>query len=160
MKPLSKWITLCGILIFFAACNKESNDSPVAKKLHAGIWQVSGSKIVRIHSSDTVIDLYSKFRPCEQDDIVTFDLNGTVITNEGPDKCPEDNQVGQLTWELLDNDTRLKFMVGEGGQFNSNGTNTSIGEILELTEARLVLKSEESINSVPVTVVETFSNIR
>ena len=158
MKPLSLCLAICSIVVFFTACSKKHNNSPVAQKLHAGIWKISASKIVNINGIDTVIDRYSNWRPCEQDDIMTFDLDGTMTVNEGADKCGDDNQANELSWELVDNDTRLRLILDEGSTFQ-NGTNTITGEITELTYNQLVIRAEYVSNSKPVTTLETYTNI-
>jgi hypothetical protein len=147
------------IIACFSACTKKHNNSPVAQKLHAGIWKISGSKIINVNGIDTAIDRYSTWRSCEQDDIITFDLDGTMNVNEGADKCQEDNQSNELSWELVDNDTRLRLTLEEGRVFQ-NGTNTTTGEITELTYTRLVIRAEDASNSVPITTLETYTNIR
>ena len=90
---------------------------------------------------------------------MTFDLDGTMTVNEGADKCVEDNQANELSWELVDNDTRLRLILDEGSTFQ-NGTNTITGEITELTYNQLVIRAEDVSNSMPVTTLETYTNIR
>ncbi len=140
---------VCG-LVFITACKKDKNNSPTGRILMAGRWQISESEIVRYMDKDTSINYYSYWRSCEQDDLLLFEADGKGSHNENTDKCPEDNQSDAFTWELQDNDTKLKVVLGG---------NVLEFEILEITDNRFRLKSDGTVDTNPATIIETHINV-
>lgn len=158
MKRQPILIILCFGMSFYMACKKDGNISPTAQKIQKGIWKISGSEIIKYMGRDTSLDFYSKWRACEQDDVIVFEKDGSATTNENANKCEEDNQINHLKWELTNNDTRLKIKMGNGGNF-SNGVNMVEYEIVAITDKEMKLKSDGTINTVPATTIETYKNI-
>lgn len=160
MKLTHTIVVMFCILTLFAACNKSDDASPTEKKLMAGVWQITASTYtVKYNGKDTTVNSYAKWRPCEQDDLLIFQLHGEGRMNENADRCPEDEQTGEFTWELLDNDRRLKITLQEGYMLEINDATTATYDIAELTDTRLVMRSLDSTATVPAST-ETFRNIR
>lgn len=159
MKLVNVIISVVCSTAVFMACKKSDNSSPVAKKLQAGKWQISASTVtINYKGKDTTMDLYSGWRPCEQDDLIYFESGGKGGQNENTNKCPEDNQSGQFSWELQNNDTRLKITIT--GVFQSTNSNTITSEILEITDTHLKLKYMDTVNSTPGIIIETHKNVK
>ena len=144
-------------ILFVSACTKpeDKKEEPLSPKkqlLVNGKWQIAGSTIiVKFNGKDTTLDMYSGWRACEQDDFSIFYADGTGVANDGPDKCPEDNQENKFTWELLDNETKLKVSIGSQAQ---------TADIIEITASQMKVKGPDTINSLPGYYIETYKNIQ
>lgn len=160
MKPKHLLMIIGFSCAFLNACNKSNNNSPVKQKLLAGLWKISASSLTYTYNGrDTTTDDYSRWPPCEQDDLLMFSADGTGMGNENTEKCREDRQVTSFKWELSDNETQLKLTTGDGTVISS-GTHTSIAEILEITDAHLKVKGIDSSTSWHAVYIETYTNIR
>ena len=150
------YATLCCLLIFATACNKRKNDSPTGRMLMSGKWQIIASTYTTTYMGrDTVIDFYSNWRACEQDDFMVLKAKGKGTSNENTNKCAEDDQESEFTWELQNNDTRLQLTLAKG-KFVANGGNTITSDILEISDNTLKLQSLDSNGSRPPTI-ETYT---
>lgn len=150
MKPSRTLAALGAGLLLLAACKKE-NDSAVKKLLMDGRWQVTASTATtRYNGRDTTIDLFSTWEECEKDDFVEFKSNGKAIHDDGPNRCPEDPQVGTGKYTLLDNDTRIAIIDDNPDTF-----------ALQVTPAELTI-SKTAPNSAGTIFhfVETYKNIK
>lgn len=146
-------IAICGCLFLSAGCKKEPNDSPGGKILRDGRWQIAASDVtVKYMGRDTTIDQYRNWEPCEQDDYMEFDKKGKGASYENSNKCPDDNEKDSFTWELQDNDTKLKLKLADG--------RTIVLDIVELNSGLLKLGSQETSGGQTGWLVETYKNMR
>ena len=157
MRTLTILFTCCVLII--TACKKDKTQSPTAQKLQNGIWQISASTIIKYKGVDTTIDYYSSWRPCEQDDITIFKEDGKGSNEEYSNKCPEDDQTSEFSWELQNNDAQLKISLNNG-KFLSTGSNSIVFDILEVTDYQLRLQADAIIGNEPATTIETYTNIK
>ena len=104
MKPFYISTIFCvAIILLITACTKteDKKEEPMSARkqlLVNGKWQIAGSTVtVKYNGKDTTLDMYSGWRACEQDDYSIFNTDGTGVANDGPDKCPEDNQENKFT---------------------------------------------------------------
>lgn len=151
-------ISICCIVII-TACKKDKKVSPAAQKLQNGTWQISAATIVKYKGVDTTINYYNSWRPCEQDDIIMYNDDGTGYSDEYINKCSEDNQTNKFSWELQNNDTQLKMSLN-GGKFISTNSNTIIFDLIDITDNQLKLRSDGIVANAPATIIETYTNIK
>jgi hypothetical protein len=138
----------------------KDNNSAKAQLLKAGKWQITASiATLNYGGKDTTIDHYSTWRSCEQDDLIEFSSNGKGVKDENSDKCAEDNQSDNFTWELISDDTQLKFTLDNNKVF-SNGSRTMVSDLMEITNTQLKLKTTDNIDSKPAVIIETYKNIK
>lgn len=163
MKPINILAVVCFAAIVFAACSKKESSQPTstAQKLMAGIWQISASTTTYSYmGNDTVVDHYSRWRPCEQDDFTVFGDNSEGTNSENTNKCDEDEQLTYFKWQLLDNDTRIKITLKEGHRFRSNNSQTMTSDLVEVTDTQLKMRITKNTDSTTAVTIETFKNIK
>lgn len=131
MKLPAVLICACCGLALLASCKK--NDEPdkplsaIGKMLVDGKWQMSVyTGTVNYMGSDTTIDLFAKEDDCDKDDFVLYFANGKATIDENVNKCPDDDQVGTLSWELQNNDTKLALIDANPDTFDLEATPTQI----------------------------------
>lgn len=67
-------------LLLVTACDKKNIKSPTGKMLQAGRWQITASVLnIKTQESDTTIDYYNEWKPCEQDDFLEFYKKGKAL---------------------------------------------------------------------------------
>ena len=157
MKSLTKFTTLLLCItcttIFFS-CSKDDNDNKTKTKtelLMAGPWKytavVSNPAYDWNGDGNSSTDILSLMHPCEKDDLENYKASGVFEINEGATKCdPTDPQTWTLTWELIDNETKIRF----DGSF--------VLDLIEVTESVLKLKGSFVENGVTYVINETYSH--
>ena len=147
-------------LALLAACTKKEDEkknddnknlSPTGQLLVAGKWQMTASTATATYmGADTTIDLYSQMPDCDKDDFILFAANGTATIDENTNKCPDDSQVENGTWALLNNDTKLALVDSNPDTFDVE---------VSSTEFKIKLTSLNS-SGIPVTYKDTYKNIK
>ena len=149
-------LSLFVVLFAFAACKKDKEESR-EEMLTSGRWQISAVTIVPgiLSEGDTTIitDFYnSTFLPrCAKDDFTIFNANGTLINDEGPDKCSvSDPQTVSGTWTFNSDKTILTVTIA--------GESTSY-TILELSKSTMRAKYSDEFDGVQYNFTATFRKI-
>lgn len=127
-------ILLGTILLLFTACSKNKTAGNKTELLTAKPWKVVKDSISpgRTIGGQLVTDLYTKYFPCEKDDYLVFNTDGTFELNNGQLRCGNDMQFIKGTWFLTDGETKLNVSP----ETNAFGTPS---ELLELTDKKLTL---------------------
>ena len=118
MKNYFKMFAMLAIASIFAlsSCEKKSDDAKSTKDyLTAGNWKVTamtvspGIEVMGI----TITDIYQYLiEPCTKDDLIKFNVDGTVTDDEGAIKCdPDDPQTSDDgTWTLTNDDKTITIL--------------------------------------------------
>jgi Lipocalin-like domain len=97
------------LLLFSASCSKSNSPSKTAL-LTTSMWRLVAFDIdpARNINGHDETDMFQFYDPCERDDYIIFNADGTFEVNNGPQKCaPVDPQKIIGTWFLSGNDTKL-----------------------------------------------------
>lgn len=107
-------LLVAGSMILITACNNNNEDPTII-----GTWRVTGAVFNPAFDPGTgpTTDAYSLMfgQPCSQDDLIIFQDNGTVISDEGALKCDSasaqqttDNYtLSGTTLTIFNNDTTI-----------------------------------------------------
>ncbi len=118
MKNYFKLFSMLAIASIFvlSSCEKKSDDNKTTTDyLTAGNWKVTGMTVspgIEVMGI-TITDIYEYFlEPCTKDDLIKFNLDGTVTDDEGATKCdPDDPQTSNDgTWTLTNDDKTITIM--------------------------------------------------
>jgi len=122
--------------IALLACTDDPIDDPGVtikpEELTIGSWKFTG--YMRDYYQDGVFDedLYPGWEACYKDNLYTFQLNDSMIRDEGPFRCIGEIQIQASAWSFSDNQSRLQWL-----QFG-----LSNHHIEELSPTTMRLKSE------------------
>lgn len=101
-------------MLTIAACKKDDDTpaTPTTKEyLTAGNWKVTAMTIdPGVDFNGTLFtDFYSMMPTCSKDDLMLFNVNGTVTDDEGATKCDPDDPQTQTdgTWALSSDNKTL-----------------------------------------------------
>ena len=140
MKKL--FIIASALVVAFSSCKKD-DPAPTCNLDNNGI--LGNYKITsfsyKASATDTVIDIFANYPPCEKDDILTFVANGVYNVTEGATSCTPTN-ADSGTWSL--SGSTLTLDGTEGGvvsNFSCSGftitqTIASTGEVTTITLAK------------------------
>ena len=110
-------LMLMGGLVTVSSCKKDDDDSPSKTKTISGKkFFVKSMKVDPAITTPTgvITDLFAFMPDCVKDNYLTFNENGTLVSDEGATKCePDDPQTETGTWEFMNNETQLK-MTSDG----------------------------------------------
>ena len=112
MKGTIKKMALIAIALglTIASCKKNTDETPTpavvqtkTQLLTAKNWKITAETISPAYDWNgngvLVTDIFAQMTPCEKDNLVIFNVNGTVTYDEGPTKCVEtDPQTTYGTW--------------------------------------------------------------
>jgi hypothetical protein len=130
LKPMKKSLIVLLTLgaLYLSACKDETTEDPTptlsrSELLIAGNWQMTSGTIVPPIKIDlfgqviTISDFmeFMDSEPCEKDDLIIFNTNGTITNDEGATKCdPADPQTtAGGNWALVESDAKLR-MIEDG----------------------------------------------
>ncbi len=160
MKNLLLSATACTILLF-AACKKDDKTSttpttPTSTNKKAmvvdGKWQWIGlSTVYNNNGKDSLVDGWSIVKDCDKDDFITYTNDGKGVIDENTNKCDNDPQIENITWELINNDTQVKVTDDKG---------PSILTIVELTAKQAIYRQRVDAGGDSITIQQTFKNIK
>ena len=132
---------LAMIAVSISSCKKEDEVKTKTDLLTGNYWKMSAWTIVPgfpIYNDSLVIigytnDLFDLMLECSLDDILKYNSNGTVIWDEGPSKCYQDDpQTTQSTWAFDSTETEITEVDSYGISYTY--------KILELSESILKIK--------------------
>ena len=146
--------------VVFSACQKDKDDEPQTKKelLTSSKWKITGCTVspeMPIYDENFNIigssaEMFDKMEACIKDDTFKYNMDLSVIFDEGASKCEEsDSQTISATWDFKANETILSH--------NSDGYVTDYN-ILELTDNILRLQYPDSYDSQTYTITLTFNH--
>ena len=122
---MKKSVAVLTVILLTAACKKAevSTMDTLAEKtgfLTAGVWHFTGfTDRSSIISTDIIT--YSALPACRQDDLRSFNNDGTGEVNEGPTKCnSSDPQSIPVQWSFVNGETR---------RINISGTEYTINRL-------------------------------
>lgn len=137
------------IIIFFAACKKDSNNNTPKTNTDL-LVQASW-----IFDNATVggSDVSSLIQACQKDNTLSFAAGGTGTLDEGATKCnSSDPQSSPFTWSFATNETVLHvsatLFTGGSSDFN----------IITLTETQLILSQNINIAGTSQNAIVTFKH--
>ena len=156
-------VLVCVVLISASSCKKDNNDNqPVKTKreiLSSGKWLISKSDaVVGQQGNPQNVNLYNDFMlPCQRDNYYLFNSDGSSTIDEGPSKCSDTSMqtVNTGTWELRENDSKLRFKV-QMGIIDAD----VLADITELNDNTLTLKFDTTYVGMPATVTTSFTHIK
>lgn len=145
--------------ILFAACKPNNDDDAAPAKskkeiLITGKWKATGFVAVTDTAGKTSTeDWFKDMEPCEKDNFLTFNSDGTVTNDEGPLKCdPGDPQTySGGTWELMNNDAQMKLV---------DGTDIQTADVIELNDNTFKLSMKETLSNGTLTLTATYTHIK
>jgi len=97
------------------SCTDDPIDIPEVtiklEELTTGSWKFTG--YMRDYDQDGVFDedLYPGWETCYKDNLYTFQLNDSMIKEEGPFRCIGEVQTQTAPWSFIDNQTRLQWLI-------------------------------------------------
>ena len=111
MKKFSTYLVLAVLGVAAVGCSDDSDDNTAAPSktsmLTAKTWRISDSKI-------SGVSIFSLLDDCDKDDDLKFNASKT-LTYTANTKCdPSEPTTQSGTWELLSNDTQLRFTDPDG----------------------------------------------
>jgi hypothetical protein len=130
---------LTGILLFgFAGCDKDDEEAPnlllTGKQWNLTSWISTPPYEVE---GQLISNIYTLLPVCAYDDFYVFNIDGSVVKDEGVEKCNEyAPQTISGSWMINSGQTILKVT------FDNDETNYMINEI---SDNFLILKTEEVI---------------
>jgi len=133
----------------FTACNDDDEDVQSKKEMITSkTWKLTTrSQVVTDSTGNSTTD--NTIDACEMDDTYKFTSDNNFIRDEGATKCdPTDPQTETGTWALTDNDT--KFTITSSGF-------TVPGDLVEISNSKLVVKSSLEIFGDKIVTTSTFS---
>ena len=131
-------ITLSAALLIagFNGCSKD-DDSKLSEVITGKNWKLTAMTINPGFNflGVMITDVYAMMEPCTQDDLITFNANGTLVTDEGPTLCNTgDPQQTPGTW-TLSGDEKFLTVISEG--------DTLTMEIVSFSSSKMVGKYSE-----------------
>src|SRR5687767_2532241 len=110
MKHVLEIFCFLVLMCFFSACDEDETMSSKAEFLSSGTGQWKMVGYISESGSNTN-DIFGLLEPCEHDDLSRFKKGGNFEFLGGTTKCdPDENAVlDGGTWELISNDTQLRF---------------------------------------------------
>jgi hypothetical protein len=104
MKNIQALLGLIIAAIIFSACSKKDNTAPAPTKtaiLTGHSWKITG---LMINGEDKFAD----YDDCTKDDILHFNINGTLLSDNGTVHCnPGEAAVTSIFWNLSPDETSL-----------------------------------------------------
>jgi hypothetical protein len=128
MKPL-RLLVIISTVLAFSACKKD-NDPTLSKTdlLTSQAWKLTNIRLLDIESAP---------RDCAKDDAYTFQVDKTMVHDEGATKCNStDTQTINGTWRFNSDETVLTLIAGT----DINATFPLEQQLLELTTSSLKVK--------------------
>ena len=131
---------LCACALAIVGCKK---DEPTPTEILTAdtCW-----KMTLLEGYDTVNKLWvsSPIEDCDADNCFTFKANQDFIAEEGATKCyPDDPQTAEGTWSLSTDGKKLSL---------TDAGDTSVGNVVELVEGKLVYELDFDNEKVRVTM--------
>jgi hypothetical protein len=130
-----------GLIFLLSACDSDDDKTPsktVKEYLTSGFWKTTAKTIdpgIDQGDGTVITDLYAQWDECQKDDLIRFNMDGTITDDEGVIKCDTNNPqtVNDRTWELSDDNKSLSISHPDEG--------TMIYEILELNDKTFIRKN-------------------
>jgi hypothetical protein len=148
MKPFPIGLTASLMfLLLVTACNDDDSDPSPANTL-TGTWQLE--KYERQDSTGTYQDVTDVlFDPCDLDNTITFNSDGSYKVDEGASKCEEDDPqiIEQGTWTLIQDNSKLVTTA------DTSSVQDTLN-ITSLTNSKLVWQEETDTTGVRVTYAQ------
>jgi len=108
--------------VFFSCKGKDSCD--LNSSTLVGTYQVTGVSY-RASASSPTTDIFSTYSPCEKDDLVIFNSNGTITYSDAGQVCsPDNNDTG--SWSLSGSNLNIDGETGVVTSFNCNNMTVAI----------------------------------
>lgn len=151
MRPLRITIAFLSLTVIFflaAGCSKDEKQ-PTPEELISKSWMHTDLLATIGGVSQSVYA--DQYNTCEQDNIYTFNIDGTFSVAEGTSKCdPSDPDVYTTgTWVLLENGKKITIDTIDGDPYTL--------DIEELTATSLKGSRLETANGISVKVTFVFS---
>jgi Lipocalin-like domain len=115
------------LAVGFSSCSKDDDDPKSKEELMAqGSW--------KFKSATTNGAPYTSFPNCQTDNILSFNLAGTGVLDEGSTKCNAgDPQTRSFNWSLINNKTEIQLSTA---LFENSGTTVTLNSV---TDTQLVI---------------------
>lgn len=156
-------IAAFALTVAFSACKDDKDDATPAASGQTGSAALTGkdwrmtANTMTISGTGTPLDgttdNYAEMEACEKDNLTRFNDDKTMVEKEGATKCdPGDpDTVSQGTWELMNNNTKLKITP------SAAGSDPQIYDIITLNETTLSGSMTSSSNGATMVLKVTFT---
>ena len=136
---------LLGLFVLaLSACNKDDCtrdvSNPISEKMQmltkdpGRLTALKADPPIDVPFGPSISNLYAEMAPCQQDDLVTFENNGSTTKRDAGVKCP--NSADEVaSWTFKANETKIQF-------------GDLLLEIIELTESKMRLKAVQAADPV------------
>ena len=115
MRTVRFFLLIVSVIITLFGCKKDNNQnlSPdVASLLTNKPWKLLSYGHDN-NKNGTIDNNEEEIRDCDKDNTYIFDKNGSGVVMENEKICDGNEQAGQFTWSLINNDTELDFFYGK-----------------------------------------------
>ena len=149
-------------MVLFTSCEKSNDDDDNNQEktktelISASVWKYDNAQIDADNNGTGDMNVPAGvIEPCQTDNTLTFNANGSGTMDEGATKCDANvPQTSSFTWSFTSNETVINFtgavFAGIGGDF----------KIIALTETDLKLSKVLTIpgSPTPLTVIASFKH--
>lgn len=158
MKKL--FLPLCASLalsLAFTSCKKDSDKDPAPSATDKATYLTQSGRKWKITAhtsqqagSSVISNDFDDMLPCELDNYYVFQSNGTMIGNEGTQKCDSsDPATVNGSWALMNNATQMTF---SSPMF---GSDAALVDVIDLTSSVLRFRAVEPGTSSDPAVTHT-----
>lgn len=150
-----KMLALLGIgaTLALAGCSKDDDDKKEDEKSSSivGTWKITAQTFTTsFGGQSSTVDQYAQLDPCEKDNLIKLDANGTATNLPGATKCDpsEPNSEPAGTYVMQNNNTKM-MMIDMG--------DTTVADVITLNTTTLSIKMSEEDQGVTYTNKLTFA---
>jgi hypothetical protein len=126
------------VMLVFSSCKKEDEVKTATDYLTQGNWMITAATIdPDIEMDDGLVtNVYPYLDPCQRDNLMKFNTNGTVAQDEGATKCdPDDPQIiDEGNWAFSNNNKTLTILFPDEDPL--------VAEVKTLNESTFVMSYE------------------
>jgi hypothetical protein len=145
----------CTIPVLWVSCKKdEERVSMRTEIITKGKWQLAAlSASTKAGGETTITDVYLTMPECAKDDLMSFNLDGSVLLEMGELKCDPDagDTYTGITWDFKDADTQLELTDTAG---------VHLYDIISLSDTGMVLQVVETVENVRTTTTTRYRHIK
>lgn len=158
MHKLYSGLLLAGLLATMGACKKDdpkpkTNLTAKEQLLTDHKWKISAITLVATSPLGSITqDGYAPLAACQKDNFNAYNADKTGATDEGATKCSTSApQSTPYTWSFNAAETELSFT----GTFNGQPNTTVAGELLQLTNNTMQVRTTTTQTTAGITITTT-----
>lgn len=144
-------------IIGLSACKKKDNPTATvytkADTLQNGQWKLKSV------TNPLIGDLTTSMKPCQKDNLYTFNADKTLTVDEGAEKCNSSDLQTKKdgSWSLTSDYKQISI---SSSAFATFGISTLTGDVLQLNSTTLEVKKDTTVAGFPTTITVTFTNVK